>query len=48
MNEGPKWEYRKRLEIHNRMENVVKLALEAAKSERDSLLKKLRKMQYGS
>lgn len=44
----PQWEYRKRLNIHSRMEEVVKLTLEAAKQELATTKRKLKKIQYGS
>jgi hypothetical protein len=44
----PEWQHRTRLGIHNRMEEVVKLTLEAARAELDATRRKLRKMQYGS
>src|SRR6478736_989628 len=47
---GPelKWDYREKLGIHDRMTEVVKLSLDAAKAELEATRKKLRKLQYGS
>jgi len=45
---APAWEYKERLGIHDRMTEVVKLSLEAAKAELGASRKKLRKLQYGS
>lgn len=44
---APEWEYRTNLGINERMKDVIKKTLEAARAERDLLLKKLRKAQYG-
>ena len=45
--EAPQWEYKNTLGINARMKDVLEKTLEAAKAERDLLLKKLRKAQYG-
>jgi len=46
--DGPKWEYKDRFAIHDRMIEVVKLTREAAEAELAAARSKLRKMQYGS
>lgn len=45
--EAPQWAYRTNLGINAKMKEVIEKTLEAAKAERDLLLKKLRKAQYG-
>lgn len=41
------WEYRNRLNIHNRMTEVIKLTLDAARQELAATKRKLKKIQYG-
>ena len=48
MNPPPEWKYKNRFPIHDRMENIIKLTIDATKSELESARKKLRKLQYGS
>lgn len=43
----PEWEYKTTFGINARMKEVLEKTLEAAKAERNVLLKKLRKAQYG-
>jgi|HubBroStandDraft_3_1064219.scaffolds.fasta_scaffold223059_2 hypothetical protein len=42
------WEFREEFGINNRMKEVIAITLSAANAERDVLLKKLEKLQYGS
>jgi len=42
------WVYKKHLPIHNRIAEVVKLTLDAAKQQLEVDRRKLRKLQYGS
>jgi hypothetical protein len=44
----PKWEYRERLNIHEKMTDVVKKTYDLSKSQLEAMRLKLRKMQYGS
>lgn len=42
------WKHVERFPIQDRMADLVKKTIEAAKLEREACLRKLRKMQYGS
>lgn len=45
---NPKWEYRERLNIHEKMTDVVKRTYDLSKSQLEAYRRKLKKMQYGS
>lgn len=42
------WEYKERFPIHDKMEEVIDLAIKASEAELDGLRRKLDKLQYGS
>lgn len=49
--EGPpkiNWEYKERFPIHDRMTEVLNLAIKASEAELSGLRRKLDKLQYGS
>lgn len=44
----PNWEYRERLAIHDNMDKVVRLTIEATRAQIDLYKRKLDKLTYGS